>query len=71
MVMPGMGGRDLAVRMGEIKPGIRVLLMSGYPQETDTPQEDSLPEASFLQKPFKRNDLLRKVRGSFHAGRAG
>ncbi|GAB4387378.1 MAG: hypothetical protein Kow0025_00620 [Thermodesulfovibrionales bacterium] len=55
--MPGVGGREAYERMREIKPGLRVLFMSGYAGE-------SAPGVSgrFVPKPFSREGLLRAVR---------
>jgi two-component system, cell cycle sensor histidine kinase and response regulator CckA len=33
VIMPGLNGRQLAARMAEIKPNVKVLFMSGYPGE--------------------------------------
>jgi CheY-like chemotaxis protein len=60
VVMPGLSGRDLAVRLGEERPDARVLYTSGY-------TEDVMRRAGFedglklLAKPFLPADLLRKV----------
>ena len=62
VVMPGMGGRDLATRLEAERPGIKVLFMSGYSEQAISHQgilEDGLV---FLQKPFRTETLLGKVR---------
>jgi PAS domain S-box-containing protein len=62
MVMPGMSGSDLARRLLERQPEMRVLLMSGY---TDEALEDRgvLDDGrSFLQKPFGTKDFIRIIR---------
>ncbi len=63
MVMPGMGGLDLAERVLALRPRARVVLMSGYTEEArviggDTPQA-VFP--IFLQKPFAPSTLLQRV----------
>jgi len=62
VVMPRMGGRELASRVETAKPGIRVLFVSGYTE--DAISHHGILEAGleFLQKPFTTDDLLRKVR---------
>jgi PAS domain S-box-containing protein len=59
VVMPKMGGRELAQRVAALRPEIRVLFVSGY-------TGDSLilpgPHAAFLEKPFGPSDLIKKVR---------
>jgi signal transduction histidine kinase/CheY-like chemotaxis protein len=60
VVMPGMKGPELAERLRAIRPGIRVLLMSGYAADVVTPSD--LKEASLLSKPFAPATLLKAVR---------
>ena len=62
VVMPGMSGRDLADRVNVMRPGVRILFMSGYSAEA-VAQHGVLAEgASFLEKPFSPGNLLQKVR---------
>jgi two-component system, cell cycle sensor histidine kinase and response regulator CckA len=61
LVMPGMGGREVARRVSEILPNIRVVYMSGYTDD-EVVRRGELPRNHlFLQKPFKGSDLLRMV----------
>ncbi|TAK55646.1 MAG: response regulator [Gammaproteobacteria bacterium] len=62
MIMPGMGGRDLATRLAEIRPDIRVLFTSGYTDDAILRQ--SVLEASdhFLSKPYTMAELTRRIR---------
>jgi two-component system, cell cycle sensor histidine kinase and response regulator CckA len=61
VVMPGLSGRELADRLSERSPGLRVLYMSGYPG--GAVQRGSIPIGSaFVQKPFSPDGLARKVR---------
>ena len=62
VVMPGMKGPELADRMRAMRPGIRVLLMSGYAADVVTP--DDLKDAILLTKPFAPTALLTAVRSS-------
>jgi CheY-like chemotaxis protein len=62
VVMPGMGGRELASRLEAARNGMKVLFMSGYSEKAVSRHgilEDGL---AFLQKPFSSETLLRKVR---------
>ncbi len=62
IVMPSMGGRELAERLLAKRPDLRVLFMSGYvddPVILHAVQEASIP---FLEKPFTRDGLAKKVR---------
>jgi signal transduction histidine kinase/CheY-like chemotaxis protein len=62
VVMPGVKGPELADRLRAMRPGIRVLLMSGYAADVVTPND--LKEAKLLSKPFAPPALLSAVRAS-------
>jgi two-component system, cell cycle sensor histidine kinase and response regulator CckA len=61
IVMPGISGRILADQMKLRRPDIKVLFVSGYTGQ-QMGQEVLEPGSHFLQKPFTREDLTRKVR---------
>jgi PAS domain S-box-containing protein len=62
VVMPGMGGRDVAKELRKRLPGLRVLYLSGYTD--DTVVRHGIVEGTdpFLQKPFTPVALAQKVR---------
>jgi two-component system cell cycle sensor histidine kinase/response regulator CckA len=61
VVMPGIGGRELARKLVLLRPGISVLYLSGYTEDAVvTP--GALPSTAFLQKPFTLQNLAKKVR---------
>jgi signal transduction histidine kinase/CheY-like chemotaxis protein len=62
VVMPGIKGPELADRMRALRPGIRVLLMSGYAADVVT--ADDLRGAMLLAKPFSPAALVKAVRAS-------
>src|ERR1700751_5387778 len=62
VIMPGMNGRELAQRISQIRPNVKILYMSGY-TENVIGQNGTLDEGvRLLQKPFNLRDLKTKVR---------
>ncbi|HEV2401769.1 MAG TPA: ATP-binding protein [Candidatus Sulfotelmatobacter sp.] len=62
VIMPGMNGRELAQRIVEIRPNVKVLYMSGY-TENVIGQDGTLDAGvRLLQKPFNLRDLKSQVR---------
>ncbi|MBW2312576.1 MAG: response regulator [Deltaproteobacteria bacterium] len=59
VVMPGMGGPELARRLRTRWPELRVLFVSGYPR--DFRPGDAPDEHAFLAKPFSQDQLLNAV----------
>jgi two-component system cell cycle sensor histidine kinase/response regulator CckA len=62
VVMPGMGGCELARSIREHRPTTKVLFMSGYPADADLPAEVTERKGYFIKKPFGRCDLATKLR---------
>ncbi len=62
VVMPGMGGRELAERLSERFPAIRLLFMSAYTEDEVILQGVRVAGMSFIAKPFTVNGLRAKVR---------
>lgn len=61
VVMPKMGGRELADRLSVLLPGIKVLYTSGYTDDSDVHQRILEPGSAFLQKPFLPLALVKKA----------
>jgi two-component system, cell cycle sensor histidine kinase and response regulator CckA len=62
IVMPYIGGHELAGRLAALRPDMKVMFMSGYvddPIILQAVQESHMP---FLEKPFNRTTLAKKVR---------
>ncbi len=68
VVMPSMNGKELKERLEQVKPGIRVLYMSGYTANIIAHRGVLAEGVEFLQKPFATRDLAKKVRQSLDRG---
>jgi PAS domain S-box-containing protein len=62
IVMPGMSGGELAEKMKTRFPATRILYMSGYTDDVVEQHGIAVPQTTFLQKPFTRATISRKVR---------
>lgn len=62
LVMPKMNGQQLAYRIGELLPQIKVLFCSGYPEKLAARNGMIAPTVRFLQKPVVPRTLAVKVR---------
>jgi two-component system cell cycle sensor histidine kinase/response regulator CckA len=62
VVMPNMGGPEVAVSLAPLLHDMKVLFMSGYTDEAIAQRGILRTGTSFLQKPFRLDSLLRKVR---------
>ena len=67
VVMPNLGGRDLAEALHEIRPETRVLFMTGFTDDAIVRHGVSVAEGALLQKPFTPAALARKVRSVLDA----
>ncbi|MEE9369042.1 MAG: ATP-binding protein [Pontiella sp.] len=61
VVMPGLGGVELAVATRELYPEIKILFMSGY-SRVQLEDEGVPPDASLLEKPFTPDKVVAMVR---------
>ncbi|MGH7555678.1 MAG: PAS domain S-box protein, partial [Longimicrobiales bacterium] len=62
VVMPEMNGRDLADRIAVMRPGVRVLFMSGYTEDAIVHHGVLADGTAFLAKPFSPDGLVSAVR---------
>jgi hypothetical protein len=61
VVMPNIGGAELARRLRAARPGLRVLFMTGYSAEAVASHGILAPDSALLQKPFTTEELLMGV----------
>jgi CheY-like chemotaxis protein len=62
VVMSPMGGRELAEQLQALRPGLKVLFISGYARDSVLRNRVAEEEVAFLPKPFSPEVLARKVR---------
>jgi PAS domain S-box-containing protein len=70
VVMPGMGGREVAGRIAATLPGLPVLFMSGHPGRGVLQDGEWEPGIEFLAKPFTAEGLLAAVAAAMSATEA-
>ncbi len=71
IMMPGMNGVEVAARIAESCPGIRIFFMSGYADQDLIRQGLLTPGTRFLQKPFSPIELASQIRSALDDSRSG
>ncbi|MGB7496846.1 MAG: ATP-binding protein [Candidatus Acidiferrum sp.] len=64
VVMPRMPGSELATRVRDLLPSARIIFMSGYLEHIERSSK-LIDDSLFLEKPFTRETLLRKMNEAF------
>jgi DNA-binding NtrC family response regulator len=67
VVMPQMGGRELAEQVAKMRPEMKVLFMSGYTDDAIVHHGVLDAGMAFIQKPFTPDSLASKVRDMLDA----
>ena len=62
VIMPGMNGKEVADRLAALRPGVKVLFISGYSGELIAKAGVLQPGVAYLPKPFTSDVLAAKVR---------
>ena len=60
VLMPGLNGIQLARKVREIHPSLRIVLASGYPLPALRSELGSLDEFAFINKPYSIADIAQK-----------
>jgi signal transduction histidine kinase/CheY-like chemotaxis protein len=68
IVMPEMSGRELADRLLQRRPGLKVLFTTGYTRNAIVHNGVVDPGMAFLPKPFTLDQLARKIRQALNGG---
>jgi two-component system cell cycle sensor histidine kinase/response regulator CckA len=62
VVMPRVNGPELVKELRRLRPGVKVLYMSGYPEPFLGTSTELPPDLMYLQKPFPMTTLLDMIR---------
>ncbi len=68
MTMPDLSGRDTFNALRELRPGLPVVLSSGFEAQQIAASLLELPGVRFLAKPYRTSELLRAIAESLDAG---
>ena len=60
--MPGLSGEETWLALHALNPNARVLFSSGYPEQEAGALLAKVPASAFIQKPYRTEELLAKVR---------
>jgi CheY-like chemotaxis protein len=69
LTMPRLSGREAFARLVEINPGVRVLFTSGFATDQPAPERHEAI-VGFVSKPYRVEELVRRVRDALDRGRA-
>lgn len=66
VIMPGMDGPSWVAKALKDRPGVRVVFVSGYAEDSFSEQQARIPNSVFLPKPFSLGELTATVQGQIH-----
>ena len=67
VALPGVNGRELVARARQLRPGLKVLFMTGYSRDTVESQGRFEPGIDLVQKPVTEAILAKRIRGMIDA----
>lgn len=68
VVMPGIDGIELSQRAVVMRPGLKIMFITGFAAVTLESRSDAVRNAKILAKPFHLNDLVEQVKAVLLAG---
>ncbi len=66
VIMPGMDGPTWVTKALEDRPGVRVVFVSGYAEDSVAEHQARIPNSVFLPKPFSLSELTETVQRQLH-----
>ncbi len=66
VIMPGMDGPSWVREALKARPGVRVVFVSGYAEDSFSDEQTKIPNSVFLPKPFSLTDLTETVQNQLH-----
>ncbi|WP_371168742.1 ATP-binding protein [Aliiroseovarius sp. 2305UL8-7] len=66
VIMPGMDGPTWVAEALKDRPGVKVVFVSGYAEDSVSEHQSRIPNSVFLPKPFSLTDLTATVQRQFH-----
>ncbi len=66
VIMPGMDGPTWVARALKTRPGVKVIFVSGYSEDSISEHQARIPNSVFLPKPFSLSQLTRTVQSQLH-----
>ena len=69
LIMPGMGGQELARQLGERYPNVRILFTSGYTENAIIHHGRLDSGVLLLAKPYRKSDMAAMIRRALEGNR--
>ena len=66
VIMPGMDGPTWVAQAIKTRPGVKVVFVSGYAEDSISEHQARIPNSVFLPKPFSLSELTATVQSQLH-----